>query len=658
MTNSPPNRSDGWVSAGIALATFALYASGACPTIYVGDSGELVAASYTLGIPHPSGYPLYVLLGKLWTFLVPIGSIAYRMSLFSAAAASLAVALLYALLRKARSSRPAALLGALTLGACASFWAEANVQRVYALNALFLVATLLTLLHWRESRSSRSLGLAFLLAGLGAANHTFMAIATLALAAFVAIELRSDGARSASRATRALAVGARAGLAFALGLLPYLYLPLRSRADPALDWGDPESARALFEVLTRREFWERAWIETPRDLVPIVGDWFASIPSEITFAGGTLAVAGLLSRTLPLSLRVALVILLAVNVGAMALHGSRGDLFIWHRYYIPSYVVSAVFAGAGLDALTRRVPRHFAWLALAIPALLVANNRSEQDRSHYRIADDFARAVLESLPPGAHLAATDDNVLFALLYLHFVEGLRPDIHLVLQGVGKAHLPQITFDPSRNPLFFTHHPNWNLPELDVVPVGVVFRAWRRSDPRPEPAIPRRELLGETDPRVPKDYLTQNLIGHFHYMLGLTELERDWPRARDEFSRAVEIAAQNDVLFYNLGLIFRRSGLYAEALQAFERSAEINPRHLASQSKPLAADRIVEVRAERERIAQMERELQHEVLERTGLRPSTAAYQSALAELFEARGETTAAIGSRLRAQASTTPESSP
>lgn len=658
MTNSPPDRSDPWVAAGTALATFALYASGACPTIYVGDSGELVAATYTLGIPHPSGYPLYVLLGKLWTLLVPIGSIAYRMSLFSAAAASLAVALVYALLRKARSSRPAALFGALTLGASASFWAEANVQRVYALNALFLVATLLTLLHWRESRSSRSLGLAFLLAGLGAANHTFMAIATLALAAFVAIELRSDGAASASRATSGLAVGARAGLAFALGLLPYLYLPLRSRADPALDWGDPESARALFEVLTRREFWERAWIETPRDLVPIVGDWLASISSEITFAGGILAVAGLLSRTLPLSLRAALVILLAVNVGAMALHGSRSDLFIWHRYYIPSYVVSAVFAGAGLDALLRRVPRHFAWLALAIPALLVANNRSEQDRSRYRIADDFARAVLESLPPGAHLAATDDNVLFALLYLHFVEGLRPDIHLVLQGVGKAHLPQITFDPSRNPLFFTHHPNWNLPELDVVPVGVVFRAWRRSDPRPEPTIPRRELAGETDPRVPKDYLTRNLIGHFHYMLGLTEMEQSWPRARDEFSRAVEIAAQNDVLFYNLGLIFRRSGLFAEALQAFERSAAINPRHLASQSKPLAADRIVEVRAERERIAQMERELQHDVLERTGLRPSTAAYQSALAELFEARGEKTAAIGSRLRAQASTTPASSP
>ena len=78
------------VAASVLLAAglFAIYAAGACPTIYVGDSGELVTAVHLLGIPHPTGYPLYVLLGKLWTLLVPVGSIAFRMSLFSAACAA------------------------------------------------------------------------------------------------------------------------------------------------------------------------------------------------------------------------------------------------------------------------------------------------------------------------------------------------------------------------------------------------------------------------------------------------------------------------------------------------------------------------------------------------------------------------------------------
>ena len=652
MTSSRTGRRD-YAAVAVALVAFALYFAGAAPTIYVGDSGELVTAVYTLGIPHPSGYPLYVLLGKLWTLLVPVGSIAYRMSLFSAAAAAVTIGLVYTLMRRLECGRAAAAIAALTLATSTSFWAEANVQRVYALNALFLVATLLAATRWLATRSTRALATAFFLAGLGASNHTFMAMVTIALAV-LALAAEPSLVRSPSRA---LTLGLSVALAFTIGLLPYLYLPLRSRFDPALDWGNPESARALWDVVTRREFWERAWLESPRDLVAIAADWIASIPREITWPGALLAVVGLIGGTLPMALRMALVILLAVNVAAMALHGSRSDLFIWHRYYIPTYIISAVLAGVGLETIARRVPRQLAWLALALPAMLIAQNWRELDRSRYRIADDFARSVLTSLPPGAHLAATDDNVLFALIYLHLAEGLRPDVDLVLQGVGKAHLPPLTFDPAKDALYFTHHPNWKLPDLDVVPVGLLFKVVRRGDPRPMPVIARRELTGESDPGIPKDYLTRNLLGHFHYMLGLSEMEHDWPSAHRELERAAAIADENDVLFYNLGLIYRRSGLYDEALAAFQRSMEINPRSLASQSRPRAADRLGEVRAERERIAQMERELQPE-LARTPLRPSTTAYQSALAELFEARGETTTALGLRLRAQLSTPSASSP
>ena len=94
------------------------------------------------------------------------------------------------------------------------------------------------------------------------------------------------------------------------------------------------------------------------------------------------------------------------------------------------------------------------------------------------------------------------------------------------------------------------------------------------------IPKTTLEGENDPRVPKDHLTRNLIGDFHYMLGITWEIRDWPRARDELELASAIAFDNDVLHYNLGLIYWRNGLFDRALDAFERSAEINPRHLAS------------------------------------------------------------------------------
>ena len=126
----------------LGLSLFLIYAWGASRTIYVGDSGELVAAVHTLGIPHPSGYPLYVLLGKLWTVLVPVGSIAFRMSLFSAFCAAAAVACFYLVGRRLRLAAVPALFSSLLLAFSPSFWSQANIQRVYSLNALLVVKAL------------------------------------------------------------------------------------------------------------------------------------------------------------------------------------------------------------------------------------------------------------------------------------------------------------------------------------------------------------------------------------------------------------------------------------------------------------------------------------------------------------------------------------
>lgn len=208
------------------------------------------------------------------------------------------------------------------------------------------------------------------------------------------------------------------------------------------------------------------------------------------------------------------------------------------------------------------------------------------------IADAFARAVLRAVPPGATLVATDDNVLFALIYLHHALGLRPDVALVMQGVGGPPPPPLRFDPRHDPVLFTHHPNWRVPGLAIVPRGVVFQAWPDGEPVPPP-LPMPEVLrGERDPRVPKDYLTRNLIAHFHYMRGVTFEARDWPRARAELAAAAAAAPDNDVLFYNLGLIFQRAGLPARAREAFARCQAIDPRTLPSASRPRAADRLAE------------------------------------------------------------------
>jgi tetratricopeptide (TPR) repeat protein len=366
---------------------------------------------------------------------------------------------------------------------------------------------------------------------------------------------------------------------------------------------------------------------------------------------------------------------MTVNVAAMALHGSRNDLFLWHRYYIPSYLLAALLAGFGAQTLSdlagalqraggpgarsgsatsrargaaRGLSAVLPWALLLVPVFLFASGLRTFDRSRYAVADDFSRALLASLPPGAHLAASDDNILFVLLYLHLVEGVRPDVDLIPQGVGAADLPPLSFDPERDPLFFTHHPNWNLPQLAVVPAGLAFEIRRAGSAPPTLSLPPGELAGESDPRVPKDHLTRNLIGHFHYMLGLTLLERDWPRAEAEFRRAMAAAPDNDVLFYNLGLVYRANGLLARAEAALARSHAINPRHLATAGRVRASDRLREVRE-----AQAVQEVIEASLEGdpglAGLDPASPAYHRRMAALLAARQLPHAARGHLLLAE---------
>jgi tetratricopeptide (TPR) repeat protein len=435
-------------------------------------------------------------------------------------------------------------------------------------------------------------------------------------------------------------------LAFAAGLLPYAWLPLRSRYDPRLDWGNPETAGAFLRVVLRRDFWDRRWLEGPADLLPIAADYATSLGVETLWIGAVLACAGLLAgwrRRWPVLLPL---LVMAGNLAAVALHGSRSDIFIWHRYYIPSYMMVSLLASLGVQALAERAPRVGRAL-LILPVVALLSGFAAHDRSRYRVAEDFSRTLLSTLPPGSTLIARDDNVLFVLVYLHLVEGLRPDLDLVLQGVGAADLPPLRFDPERDALFLTHHPNWNVEGLEVVPVGLAFRAVRSGTLLPEPTIPKTALAGEHDPRVPKDYLTRNLIGHFHYMLGLAFERRAWARAAAELRTAARVAAENDVLHYNLGLIYRRNGLLPEALDAFERSHAINPRTIVGGGGVRAADRIAELRADLEAAGVLERRARERLA--PDLEPGAADYHRALAGYLDTRGMPALARGHRLRAE---------
>jgi len=121
----------------IFISTFAIFLFFLTPNVNTGDAGDLITSSYYLGVAHPSGYPLYMLVAKTLTFL-PFGNIAFKVALISALFSSLSLTLLYWMITRLTRSRVTGLFAVALLLLSYSFFTQSVVAKFYPLN-LFLI---------------------------------------------------------------------------------------------------------------------------------------------------------------------------------------------------------------------------------------------------------------------------------------------------------------------------------------------------------------------------------------------------------------------------------------------------------------------------------------------------------------------------------------
>ena len=235
----------------VALVVGAVYVATLAPTVlpygtpYTLDSPMLQAAVAVLGVGHPTGYPTYMMLTHLFTYL-PVGDVAYRVNLASAAYGALAVAAAYAAGLLLSRRVVAAAAGALAFGFSAAFWSQAVIAEVYTLNALFVALVLCLLLLWRERRDDRVLLLVAFFISLSLTHHLSSGLLLPAGLLFVGLADRG--------------VFSRAGLllkgagVFVLGLLPLVYLPIRALMDAPLNEADPSTPGRFLNLITGGSF--------------------------------------------------------------------------------------------------------------------------------------------------------------------------------------------------------------------------------------------------------------------------------------------------------------------------------------------------------------------------------------------------------------------
>ena len=141
----------------LAVGSFGLYAVTAVPGPFDGDSGEFQYMPRLLGLPHPTGYPIYLLLGWLWSWL-PLGTMAFRLNLFSAFWATVTLLLLFAIARAQGFQQVAALGGGIALGLVPPFWRYAGLAAVYTLHTALMAGALLSWLYWSAAHRNATAG--------------------------------------------------------------------------------------------------------------------------------------------------------------------------------------------------------------------------------------------------------------------------------------------------------------------------------------------------------------------------------------------------------------------------------------------------------------------------------------------------------------------
>lgn len=414
-----------------ALILWGFYLRTLSPAFPPDDSAETISAAFSLGIQHPPGYPLAALLGRCAIVALPLGGVAFRVNLLSAALACLTAVLAGWLTWRLaegddRSRRAAAIAAMLALGSLAVYWDQATEAKggLYLLNlALGFGAWLAAL-----SRDRRSPWAWSLLAGLMLANHYPSAVLWL-LPSGLWVFWRQRAER-------------RALLALLPGLSLYLYLPLRALHAPALNWGEPSTWGQFWWMLSRGGYsqagvtdhgataWAQAqlWLSSLRQpgwawvaLFSVFGAW-ALWRQRKAFAQWLLAAIGL-----------ALLAALLVN------KTPADNRWLCLIFALPATALLAPLAGIGSQEILKRWWPKRAWvgapmvLVLGVMALLA--QQAKADRSGSFVAWDYGHDLALSLPKGAIYLAEGDFHLMPLLEAQVVEGRRRDLLLVLNNLS-------------------------------------------------------------------------------------------------------------------------------------------------------------------------------------------------------------------------------
>jgi len=398
-----------------------------------GDGGELVAASFGLGVAHPSGYPIYLILGKLLSFL-PFGSIPFKITLVSSLASTVLLSLIYRFLIKL-TNQTTALFVVLLLLSSYSFVSQSLIQKFYTLNTLLIfIIFYLGFKCLEECRVKYLLTIALLFGLALGLHHTTFAMAIPVL--FVLV-------RNLKKLPKHIIPSIAC---FMLGALNTIYILIRSQKATLLNLAFSPNLELLLNTLARKAYGKSSSTDLAKSI--FLFDWprlcysisniahitvkqFGYLPIFFFFLGLFAIYKQNRERFFYIFLAV---IAYSIFLSYLTFSHSKLDLdafyIVANQYFVPYLVFFSIVCGYGfwfvsqlMSKNLRIVPKLLLLFPLIyIPEHYFRNNYSTNQVPHYKTIDQLFIKPVKSI-----YITEGDNDVFQGWYFKNVERFRDDI---------------------------------------------------------------------------------------------------------------------------------------------------------------------------------------------------------------------------------------
>lgn len=577
-----PNRGPVTAAIGVALSLlcFVIYLKTLCPTTYVGDSGEVASVAWLLDVAHPTGYPFYSMLARTFALMMPIGSVVFRMNLFSAVCTVVSLFLLFRLMSLLGIPAGISATAAGVLGLSLTLWSQSLISEVYALHITLISAVLLLMVLAHRRGEARYLYLAWFLVGLSFGNHvgTVLAMPLVVLGTVVLLKTNF----------RSFKLVLPMVLLCVLGASIYVYLPVRATiAGLPGNWGDPRTLdRFMFHVMGK-QFKGLMFSQSVTEVLGNLRDYFGGLLHEFSPFGVAAAAAGAVILLLKKKAAAALLCLLWLPFVFWGVNYDVADVEV---FFLPSHIAICFLLAAAVWALMcikRGLGQRNVLVGLVVAAsavLLTASlilNYHPNDRSNHTLGYDYATMMLDTPCRGATVYTFGWSSPFVLRYLNSVEGLRPDIDvrinwdvgsLTERGIGLSKSGRVYYEfPSQLD---------DAPSRMLAPEGVLFHIAKKANSGRAGLTPlnltraRAASIDRQD--VAYDWLSLAVLSKVNYMIGASEALLDNNiAARERLKAAEALATDNAGVLNNIGNIYLRAGWFSDALRMFEAAHEADP-----------------------------------------------------------------------------------